>query len=204
MSKALIPLLLSAVCALPACTQPAAEPPAMRAGRCLQAQDYACAMEALTEALKLTPDDYSLHYNRGYAHFSNGQYEQAEADYGGAIRLYPNLAAALNNRCLTRAVIGRAFDAAMADCDRALALVPDRAEVRDTRGFLYLRMARFAEAIADYDAALAINPRHARCLHGRGYAKARMGDRAGGEADMAAARAIDPDIARQYERLGVR
>lgn len=188
-----------------ACSPPAAVRSAeLRADACGRQRDHDCAIASYTEVLRHRTDDYRIYYNRGVAYFWTGRYEQAEADYGSALRFRPDLAAGLTNRCLARAVIGRAFDEAMADCDRALALLPDRAEVPDARGFLHLRMAMFAEAIADFDAALEIDAQYAPALYGRGYAKAKTGDAAGGETDETAALNIDAGIATKFSRFGVK
>lgn len=176
---------------------------AQRASECSRQGDHDCAIAELSQAMKHLPGEYSLHYNRGFAYFAKGRYEQALDDYSEAIRLKPDLAAGYNNRCLTRAVLNRELDRAKADCDHAARLVPDRVEPRDTLGFLYLRMGNFSEALLQYDAVLQVDPRHARALYGRGYAKARRGDPEGGAADMAAARGLEPDVAREYRRLGL-
>lgn len=166
--------------------------------------DYEGAIAELTKALKYQPDEYSTWYNRAFAHFALDQYELAQADYSEAIRLHPMLAAAYNNRCLTRAIIGKDLGQAMGDCDQALKLMPNSNEVRDTRGFVYLRMGDFAKAIVEYDTALQIDPKHARALYGRGYAKIKIGDTNGGASDMAAALKLETDLAEQFAKKGVR
>ena len=67
-----------------------------------------------------------------------------------------------------------------------------------------MKAGRSQAALADYDHALAASAPVAGWLFGRGVAKTRLGDRTGGSADIAAAQRLEPDIARQYERYGVR
>lgn len=151
-----------------------------------------------------SPEDYITFYNRGVDHFLKGRYDKALIDYSEAIRIYPGLAAAYNNRCHTRAVIGRELEMALADCDEALRLVPENETVRDTRGFLYLKMADYPKAILEYNAALRIEPNQARAFYGRGYARTKMGEKAAGDADIAAALNLDTGIAEEYARGGVK
>lgn len=94
-------------------------------------------------------------------------------------------------------------DQALPDFNESLRLKPDDARALDSRGFTYLKMARFAAAIADYDAALRIDPKLAASLFGRGLARRRMGDNAAGDADIAAARAIDGTVADWFARRGL-
>jgi len=176
----------------------------MRAAIYGRLRRYEAAMADLTDALKYRPQDYGAFYNRGFFNFAKGHYQQAIADYSEAIRIYPGFAAAYNNRCLSRAALDRDLGQAIGDCDRALALVPDSVEIRDTRGFLQLRLGDFAQAIVEYDAVLKDAPNDARALYGRGYAKTRIGDTSGGAADRALARKLDAGVAGEYARFGLK
>ena len=82
---------------------------------------------------------------------------------------------AYNNRALSRAVAGSDLVAALADSDQALKLLPLNLEVRDTRGFIYLKLGDPALALNEYNAALTIDPNRALSLYGRGLARIRMG-----------------------------
>ena len=55
--------------------------------------------------------------------------------YDEAIRVDPNLEAARNGRCWTRAILG-ALQAALEDCNKALQLRPDSAATYDSRGLI--------------------------------------------------------------------
>jgi len=93
---------------------------------------------------------------------------------------------------------------ALADCNESLRLGPGDAATLNSRGFAYLKMRKFDLAVADFDAALKRNPRQSGPLYGRGLAKRMNGDAAGGNADIAAAKRLDPDVARAFERYGIR
>jgi tetratricopeptide (TPR) repeat protein len=126
----------------------------------------------------------------------------------------------LNERCWLRAKSNRDLQAALDDCDHALALRPYAAptsatrigsiveswtdpEILDSRGLVYLRLGRFRDAIRDYDAALDRNPVIATSLYGRGLAKLRLGEQAQGHADLAAAQKLDSGIARFFAGIGL-
>ena len=54
--------------------------------------------------------------------------------------------------------LGSDLVAALADSDQALKLLPLNLEVRDTRGFIYLKLGDPALALNEYNAALTIDP----------------------------------------------
>lgn len=162
------------------------------------------AIGDLDAALAIWPTNPVALYNRGYAHFAQRAYDKAIADYDAAIAVDPSLGPAYNNRCLTRAIAGRDLVEAMADCDAALRLMPVNLDVRDVRGFIYLKLGDPAIAINEYNAALAIDPNRPIALWGRGLARIRMGQTKEGEADQAAARVLDPNIQRQFSIYGLK
>ncbi len=162
--------------------------------------DYDRAIADFDQALKLQP--FALAYfNRGNAHLAKAKFDHAIDDYNQAIRMQPDFAAALDNRCWARAVVG-ILKPALADCNEAMRLAPDNAATRVSRAFIFLKMTMFDAAVSDYDAALRLNPKLASALYGRGLAKLRNQDGAG-EADIAAAKAIQADIAEEVGRYGV-
>jgi tetratricopeptide (TPR) repeat protein len=162
--------------------------------------DYDRAIVDYEQALKLKPSAEG-HFNRGNAHLAKREYDRAIDDYNQAIKLKADFAAAFDNRCWARAVVG-ILKPALADCNQALRLMPKNAATLDSRGFVYLKMSQFDAAVSDYDAALRINPKRAFALYGRGLARLKNGD-AAGESDLAAAKALQPDIAEEYARYGM-
>ena len=161
------------------------------------------AIADLDAAIALRSYDPLAFYNRGYALFATGKYELAIADYGTAISLDPGMGLAYNNRCLARTILGRDLVAALADCDMALKIRPTNLDVRETRGFIYLKLGDPAIAIVEYEAALEVDPNRALALFGRGLARKKMGRASEGAADQAAARALDPQIEVHFSRYGV-
>ena len=161
------------------------------------------ALRDLDAALAVKSDSPLALYNRGYVQFSRKQYDAAIADYSAAIDLDPAMGPAYNNRCLVRAVAGRDLVRALSDCDTAQKLMPTNLEVRETRGFIYLKLGDPAIAIREYDAALQADPNRALALYGRGLARLRNGQTKAGEADQAAAHMLDPSIESQFSVYGL-
>lgn len=160
------------------------------------------ALRDLDAAIAIDAKNPNAYFNRGFARFAKGEYEKAIADYTSAIHLDEKFGLAYNNRCLALAVVGRELPKALADCDEALKLMPLNLDVRDTRGFVYLKLGDPALAAHDYNAALGKDPNRATALYGLGLAKIRMGDLKGGEGDQAAARTIDPEVEKQFIPFG--
>ncbi|SRR5579862_26436 len=172
-------------------------------GKILAAQGtFDAALSELDAAVKLEPDLAMAYNARGNLHAQMGQTALAIADFDKAIALKPQ-AAYYNNRCFERAKPrGGDLAGALADCNEAMK-TDTTAEVFDSRGFVYFRMADYKSAIADYDVALDKKSAYPSSLFMRGVAKRKSGDIAGGDADVAAAKAIDAGIADEYAKYGV-
>jgi len=162
------------------------------------------AIRDLDAAIAIDRKNPVAFFNRGYARFALDEYPQAIADYTSAIELEPGFGLAFNNRCLTRAIAGQDLLQALADCDIALKLTPVNLDVRDTRGFIYLKLGDDALALNEYESALQIDPNRAVALFGRGLARIRTGDVKGGEGDQAAARTINPEVDQQFAFYGLK
>jgi tetratricopeptide (TPR) repeat protein len=162
--------------------------------------EYDRAIQDYDQAIKLKASAES-HFNRGNAYLGKGQYDHAIDDYNEAIKLKADFAAAFDNRCWARAVVG-ILKLALADCNAALRLMPNNAATLDSRAFVFLKMTQFDAAVSDYEAALRIDPKLAFALYGRGLARLKNEDPSG-EADIVAAKVLQADIAEEYARYGM-
>ena len=165
---------------------------------------YDAAIADLDESIAADPANPVAYYNRGYAHFAKHEYAKALADYDAAILLDPDMGLAYNNRCLVRAATGQDLPAGLQDCDKAQALLPLNLDVRDTRGFLFLKMGDPRLAVKEYDQALDVDPNRPLALYGRGIARLGLGETRAGEADKAAALTLDPEVAGQFTTYGLK
>jgi tetratricopeptide (TPR) repeat protein len=160
------------------------------------------ALADYNQAIMLDPKFALAYENRAELYDDMGNRLGALADYTQAIALDPNNSYAYNGRCWVRAVLSRQLQEALADCNNSLRLRSSSAATLDSRGFVYLRLARYDESIADFDAAVTIDPKLASSFYGRGLAKRAKGDAVGATTDIAAAKALQADIADVMARDG--
>src|SRR5262249_6295688 len=143
---------------------------------------------------------------RGRANTDKGDLDAAIADYGEAIKLDPSRAVAWNGRCWARTIKRKnpELQGALDDCNKALALETNIAEIFDSRGLVYLKLGKYDESIADYDRALALDPRLATSLYGRAMAKVRKSPLdASAKDDFAGAKRQTLTIADEFAHYGV-
>lgn len=164
--------------------------------------DVAGSLATWDAALATEPRNGYLLAERGAARLRAGRRVDGERDLATA-RSLATSASDFNHICWTQAIAGVTLDAALADCDAALAKEPKSASIIDSRAFVLLRLGRFPDAVAAYDQALALSPTLGASLYGRGIARARMNQRAQADADLAAARKEDADIDTTFADYGV-
>ncbi len=166
--------------------------------------DYDSAIDDLSEAIRLRPLDANQFLNRGIAYFGRGDYARAADDYSAALRIDPKSVPALNNLCLTKAVLGQDLAGAQANCRTALTLSPADTYALTSLGLIALKDGRYAEALKEYNAALAASPQLARAYYGRGLAKLKMRDAKAGQADIDIAKGMQPNIAAEFGLYGLK
>ncbi|EGY01669.1 hypothetical protein AZA_56144 [Nitrospirillum viridazoti Y2] len=174
----------------------------------MKADNWDAAITAYTFAIAIKPDDSNSLIERGIAYAKEQKTDLASRDFSAA-RAVAKSPMELNEICWSRAAAGVDLDGALADCEAALAGLPQKPSERftsaalDSRGFVLLRLNRYDESITSYDGALKIRPDSAMSLFGRGIAHLRNGDQAAGDADIARAKAHDPDVAATFARMGI-
>ena len=172
----------------------------------LRGHDREGARADLDAAAAAAPKEANLRLQLAGAYAAMDQFPLAVAQYGLWIAAHPDdasMADARNGRCRARALGDIELDAALADCNAAVRLAPQRADPLDSRGLVHVRRGEFDRAVADYDAALALRPKSAWSLYGRALAEAKAGDKSGSDADLAAAAALAPKLATRAARLGL-
>jgi tetratricopeptide (TPR) repeat protein len=169
--------------------------------------DLAGALADFEQAIALNGEYAEAHNNRGVTRQSMGDIQGAIADFDRAISLNPSYADAYSNRGTAlhdlsarrhppreTAFIDRSaspvvrddLGGAIADFDRALALVPrDRAaSILHNRGSARQAQGDLKGAIADFNEALTIDPQHIPTYANRGTAKKAIGDLEGAQMDL--------------------
>ena len=140
---------------------------------------------------------------RGVIYLDKKQYARAIEDFDQAIRLDPEQALALSNRCWSKVLAGAQMLQALADCNEALRLKPLNAGTIANRAFVYLRLGEINRALAEYNAALEIDPKNAHALYGRSLTQRQSGDTAAAEADAAAAKLIQSNVEAEFANSGI-
>ena len=164
--------------------------------------DFAGAVTVLTGAHDAAARDPMVLSARGTAYAGLGKTALAQQDFAAA-RALAMSADVLNAMCWEKATANVALDAALADCDAALARTPEASNILDSRGFVLLRLGRDEEAIAAYDKALAVRGTAPSSLYGRAIAEARRGAIEKARADLAAALAVDANVGSEFAGYGV-
>lgn len=159
--------------------------------------DPAQALPALDAALAIAPDSTDLLALRGRTRVLAGDATSARADFDTLRTLAGDDPILLNNVCWARALAAFDLDAALADCDAAIAGA-EEASFLDSRARVLLQLGRFDEAKAAYDKALVDRPNQTASLYGRGLARLALGD-ADGRADIDRAVSINADAGDNFD-----
>jgi serine/threonine protein kinase len=153
------------------------------------------AAAALGRAVELQPQGFWPNFYQGVCAFRRGRYADAEACFRVCVALAPGRPECYHNRALARAALGQA-EGALADCDRALSLVPDFAPALLNRGLLHLSGGRPAAARADLLRAGEAGADPAAVHYNLALVCLAQDDRAGARAEVDRALAEAPDHAR--------
>lgn len=117
--------------------------------------DYDRAIQDLSEAIRLDPNNSSAFNNRGMAYNYKNDYDRAIIEFGIAIRLDPGKFSAFNNRAFSYSN-KREHDRAIADASEAIRLNPKNAFAYKNRAASYEGKGELEKALADFQAALRI------------------------------------------------
>ncbi|MCX8036297.1 MAG: tetratricopeptide repeat protein [Candidatus Sumerlaeia bacterium] len=105
----------------------------------------------------------------------NHDYRSALAILDDTIRKWPNNPNVYLGRACAYEDLGDS-DRQIADCNKAIELLPTYAHAYVNRGNAYADKGDYARALADYSKALEINPRLAEAYNNRGLIYAQLGD----------------------------
>ena len=131
---------------------------------------HAAAVEALSQAIGIRPDDAVLFRMRGDVYALIGENANARADFSTAIRLQPRNADLYNFRGYFLMSHGLGKDA-LADFDQAVLLNPSHTAALNNRGLLRLSEQDYVVAEADFSKAIESNSDFADAWNNRGFAR---------------------------------
>jgi len=161
------------------------------------------AIAEFTRIIDLKPDYADAYWLRAVSHENLNDYSSALADYDQLARLRPNDWTGWAQICWGHAYLNRELEEGLRACNTALRLNPNDPNSFDGRGFINVRLRRFADAIADYDEALRRQSWLPGSLYLRGVSKLRLGNAAGAKSDIAAAEVMEPKIAARFAGYGI-
>lgn len=152
------------------------------------------------------------YYNRANDWQKQGRLDQALTDYSFALTFDATLAQAWNNRGVVH-YLKSEYEAAIADCSKALELKadyaealaqqPQQAEIYFNRGNLWMKREAWDKANFDYTRALELNPRLALAWNNRGNVNFIRQKLEAAFADYSRALELDPQYASAYFNRGV-
>jgi len=106
------------------------------------------------------------HYDRGEAHYLDGEYDQAFSELTKAIEIDPRLARAYVTRGMAYNDKNE-YDLAIADFTKVIEIKPTDARAYVNRGMAYKNKGEYDLAVADYSKAIEIDPMIADAYRGR-------------------------------------
>jgi predicted O-linked N-acetylglucosamine transferase (SPINDLY family) len=160
----------------------------------LDTQDYGSAEARLRDALTHAPRSVSILANLSVALAQQGRPDEALAFAEQAIDIAPDNVEALlvAANCYIQS---KHYGAALAACDKIIAVEPRLAEIHNNRAIALKGLHRYAESLASCDRAIALQPRFAGAHGNRATALTHLGrhDEALRACDDALR--LDPDLA---------
>ncbi|HUL52193.1 MAG TPA: tetratricopeptide repeat protein [Opitutaceae bacterium] len=160
------------------------------------------AIQQFEAALRLAPNDATLHDNLGVTLEAAGRTAEARQQYEAALRLDPKYALAHSN--LGNALL-RSGDraAAIGQFEEALRLRPDYPEAHYNLGGALDQSGRTTEAVPHLEAAVRLKPDFAEAHYNLGDLLDRLGRPSEAMAHYEAALRIEPNLAQAHDNLGV-
>jgi tetratricopeptide (TPR) repeat protein len=156
-------------------------------------QNYAKAIDLLTQQLKTTRDDPDLFFLRGLSYFQKGNFEKSIADMDEAIGLDPAYFGYYRMRGRIYAA-RRDYDKALANFDFAIELEPKEASSYLDRGFIHAFRKDYDKALADYNECIRLAPKSPQAYYWRGSLHLLKGEHTKAVDDFTKALAIDPKL----------
>jgi len=167
---------------------------ASRAHAYVASGDWQHALDDYSAAIKLSPHNASLYYNRGIVLLARSDDDAALRDFDTAIGLDPKSVRALVERA--RIDAGRNdLGGALGDYSQAIRLQPGSAPLWSERGYLSLLGHDYRGAVKDESQAVQLDPNLARGYYLRAVAFSYLRDGANAVSNLRAAVGLDASLA---------
>lgn len=148
------------------------------------------AIASYTEGIRAAPSVAVLYLNRANAYLYKPNFQAALMDANKAMELkVPQMDDAYNIRGTAKAGLGD-FDAALADCNRALKINPSNALAYNNRSNNKLRRRDYSGALADCNKSMSLDANSALPYYNRGFAYYNLGNASAAVSDWKKAVAL--------------
>lgn len=162
----------------------------------------AVAVEALSQAIGLSPEESRLFRLRGDVYAMLGQFANAKVDFSLAIKLNPDDAQLRNVRGYFLMSRGLTKDA-MKDLEKALELDPNLSTAWNNMGLVELANKDHAKAEAHFTRALKCQGDYADAFNNRGFVRFKQQKYSEALADLQKAVELNKDYASAWNNIGL-
>jgi tetratricopeptide (TPR) repeat protein len=164
-------------------------------------ESFTCAIESLPQQAEASANPWEAYVWRANVYSWLGEYDLAIADYSQCLKLNPHREGFFNRGV---AYGGKEdYDAAIADCTRAIEIDHQYKAAYLNRGAAYWAKEDYDAAIADYTKIIEIDPQFKEAYLNRGAAYWGKGDHNAAIADYTRVIEIDPRYASAYYNRGL-
>jgi len=163
---------------------------------------HATAVESLSQAIGIRPDDAVLFRMRGDVYALIGENANARADFSTAIRLQPRNADLYNFRGYFLMSRGLGRDS-LADFDQAVVLNPAHTAALNNRGLLRLSEQDYAAAEADFTKAIESSSTFPDAWNNRGFARMKKQELETAMADIRRALELNENYVTAWNNRGL-
>jgi tetratricopeptide (TPR) repeat protein len=167
--------------------------------------NYDEAVDAISRAIELNPEDAIACQLRGVFNMRLAKYEEAIANFDKVIQLKPEFAMAYVGRGVAHYELGN-YEETVTNCSKAIEMHPQNACLECFYAFragAYEKLGKHREAIRDFDKVLEIKPDFAEAYGGRGSAYAEIGDYEQALKDYNKAIQLNPRFTQGYYDMGI-
>jgi serine/threonine protein kinase len=141
----------------------------------MAAGNFGIAVNLLTAAVNMTPDDFNAYFYRGSAYLGAGNPKQAQVDFEKVVQLRPDYAQGWYQLGVVTEHQHHLKEA-LENYARATTLKPDLAEPFFASAMIYDRELSPKKALEQLDKSIAANPNFRRGYQVRGEIKKKLGD----------------------------
>lgn len=160
------------------------------------------AIESLSQAIGITPEDASLFRMRADVYSMLGENANARADFSTAVRLSPGDADLYNYRGYFLMGQGLGADA-RADFDKAISINPKHSAALNNRGLLSLAGKDYKAAVADFSLAIDADRNLSDAWNNRGFAQMKLNELDKAMSDIKQALHIKEDYVTAWNNCGL-